>query len=50
MASGIRDALPNADVELTVVPDAGHAVNLDNPEFFNRTVGEFLDRIHGDAA
>jgi pimeloyl-ACP methyl ester carboxylesterase len=50
MASGVRDALSGADVELTVVPDAGHAVNLDNPEFFNGAVRAFLERVHGDAA
>jgi pimeloyl-ACP methyl ester carboxylesterase len=50
MASGIRDGLANADVEVDVVPDAGHAVNLDNPEFFEEAVRAFLARGHGDAA
>jgi 3-oxoadipate enol-lactonase len=33
-----------ADAQLHVVPGAHHLLNLDRPEFFNRTVLEFLDR------
>lgn len=31
--------------EKVVLPDAGHAANLDQPEAFNRAVTEFLDRL-----
>lgn len=37
--------LTDADVERTVVPDAGHASNIDNPEFFSTAVQEFLGRV-----
>ena len=33
-------------VHLAIVPEAGHAVHLEQPEFFNRLVLEFLDE-HG---
>ena len=45
MHARLADHLTNADVELTVVPDAGHASNVDNPEFFSTTVREFLVKI-----
>jgi pimeloyl-ACP methyl ester carboxylesterase len=47
MATGIRDALVSADVDIEAVPDAGHAVNLDNPEFVERAVRAFLGRVYG---
>jgi pimeloyl-ACP methyl ester carboxylesterase len=28
-----------------VIPDAGHAVNLDQPEIFNQTVLRFLETV-----
>jgi pimeloyl-ACP methyl ester carboxylesterase len=28
-----------------IIPDAGHAANIDQPEVFNRAVLEFLDRV-----
>jgi len=28
-----------------VIPDAGHAANLENPEPFNRAVLDFLDTL-----
>ena len=28
-----------------VVPGAGHAANIDQPDYFNRAVGDFLDRL-----
>lgn len=34
----------NADVEFVVIPDAGHASNVDNPEFFSARVREFLEK------
>ncbi|NHN49908.1 alpha/beta fold hydrolase [Halostella sp. JP-L12] len=39
-AEKLRDEIP--DAVLRTVPDAGHASNLDNPEFFTRTVRTFL--------
>lgn len=36
--------LTNADVEFIVIPDAGHASNIDNPTFFSKTVRAFLSR------
>ena len=32
-------------VQKTVIPDAGHAANLDQPEAFNRAVAEFLSTL-----
>lgn len=37
--------LTNADVAFTVIPDAGHASNIDNPEFFSTAIQEFLSQI-----
>ncbi len=31
--------------EKVIIPDAGHAVNLDQPAAFNAAVLEFLDRL-----
>jgi 3-oxoadipate enol-lactonase len=36
----LADALPEARFEL--VPAAGHVANLDNPQVFNRLLGDFL--------
>ncbi len=36
----LAEALPDARFE--IVPAAGHVANLDNPEEFNRLLGEFL--------
>lgn len=35
--------------EKAVITDAGHAVNLHQPERFNRAVGEFLERVERTA-
>ena len=35
--------IPGARLE--VIPDAGHASNLDQPAIFNRVVGDFLDAL-----
>ena len=35
--------IPNA--VKAMIPDAGHSANLDNPEAFNRAVGDFLDGL-----
>jgi len=32
--------------QLVIVPNSGHAVNIDNPEFFNRQTLSFLERIN----
>ncbi|WP_440006084.1 alpha/beta fold hydrolase [Halomicrococcus sp. SG-WS-1] len=37
-----------SDVEVDEVPDAGHASNLDNPDYFTAAVQTFLARIHAD--
>jgi pimeloyl-ACP methyl ester carboxylesterase len=34
--------LTNADVEISVIPDAGHASNIDNPEFFSKVLRDFV--------
>jgi pimeloyl-ACP methyl ester carboxylesterase len=41
-APELGDELPNATVR--EVPDAGHASDLDNPEFFTTALREFLRR------
>ena len=28
-----------------VIPNAGHAANIDQPEAFNRAIGDFLDAL-----
>jgi pimeloyl-ACP methyl ester carboxylesterase len=33
------------DARKTVIPRAGHAVNLDQPEIFNETVARFLESL-----
>lgn len=48
MAAAVADEFPNAPVERVAVPDAGHAVNLDNPAFFDRTVRAFVRRATRD--
>ncbi len=35
--------IPGARLE--VIPNAGHAANLDNPEAVNRVLREFLDSL-----
>lgn len=45
MHTKLADQLSNAAVEVAVVPDAGHASNIDNPAFFSATIREFLARI-----
>ncbi|HEX7353719.1 MAG TPA: alpha/beta fold hydrolase [Mycobacteriales bacterium] len=42
-ADYMSGTIPGA--ELAVIPDAGHAANIDQPEAFNRTVVSFLDRL-----
>lgn len=42
--------LSNADPDVRVVPDSGHASNLDNPDFFTAALREFFtERVYGDA-
>jgi pimeloyl-ACP methyl ester carboxylesterase len=38
------------DARLVVIPDAGHAPNIDKPSLFNAEVGAFLDRFATAAA
>lgn len=46
LARKMNDALPCARTQ--IVPDAGHATHLEQPEAFDRAAGEFL-RAHIDA-
>ena len=46
MHARVPEGLPNAEVEVQVVPDGGHASNVDNPEFFTEAVRGFLERAH----
>jgi pimeloyl-ACP methyl ester carboxylesterase len=39
----MAEKIPNA--ELVSIPNAGHAVNLHQPELFNSAAQSFLDRI-----
>lgn len=41
----VADRIPGA--RLTLIPDAGHLMNIEAPEAFNRAVGEFLDSLRG---
>ncbi|BCB02547.1 alpha/beta hydrolase [Bacillus sp. KH172YL63] len=34
----------NPEIEVGLIPDAGHTANIDQPEIFNRVVGSFLNR------
>lgn len=42
-AARLGAAIPGA--ELTMIPDAGHASNVDNPDFFSEAVREFARRV-----
>lgn len=35
----------NPDIEVGLIPNAGHTANMDEPDIFNSTVQRFLDRI-----
>jgi 3-oxoadipate enol-lactonase len=39
----LKDAIPASG--LVFFPKTGHAVNLEEPDLFNRVVGDFLDRV-----
>jgi pimeloyl-ACP methyl ester carboxylesterase len=45
----IRTAMPqwakHEDCELVIIPNARHAANLDNPEFFHRVLLDFLSPL-----
>jgi pimeloyl-ACP methyl ester carboxylesterase len=43
VAEAMAGAIPGA--RLVVVPAAGHLANLDNPEAFNRALGDFLSAL-----
>lgn len=45
MMEKMAGRIPGA--RFVVVPDAGHLINLERPDVFNRTLGEFLDRMKG---
>jgi pimeloyl-ACP methyl ester carboxylesterase len=42
-AEAMRDAIPNARLQL--IPDAGHLLNLEQPDLFNQAVRSFLQSI-----
>ncbi len=44
----MAEALPNA--QLRVIPDAGHLLNMEQPDSFNREVRDFLTKLKGDKA
>ncbi len=45
-----RDLAPRLPrAELRVIPDAGHAAHVEQPEAFNRVVRDFLRRVDGPA-
>jgi pimeloyl-ACP methyl ester carboxylesterase len=39
----MQDAIP--DVHLRILPDAGHLLNLEQPELFNRAVLTFIENL-----
>ena len=39
----MQEAVPGA--ELVIIPDAGHISNMENPNFFNRGLTDFLTRL-----
>jgi len=45
MAEQIHQALPGS--KLVIIPSAAHLSNLEQPDAFNRALGEFLDQIKG---
>jgi len=47
-ASYMAAKIPKAT--MAVIPDAGHAVNIDQPELFNRVVLTFLESLGGGSA
>jgi len=42
-AEYMAEKIPNA--RKVVIPDAGHAVNIDQPAIFNKTVCDFLESL-----
>ncbi|WP_435075594.1 alpha/beta fold hydrolase [Halorubrum sp. HHNYT27] len=42
MHKRLATQLTNADVEISVIPDAGHASNIDNPAIFSKVLREFI--------
>ena len=45
-AEVMHQAIPNS--ELVIVPDAGHLPNLEQPDFFNDAVIDFLEELMGE--
>jgi 3-oxoadipate enol-lactonase len=43
MAEEIHQALPGS--KLVVIPEAGHLSNLEQPDAFNRALGDFIDSV-----
>jgi pimeloyl-ACP methyl ester carboxylesterase len=41
----LKDAIPASG--LAIFPKTGHAVNLEEPDLFNKVVGDFLVRVDG---
>jgi pimeloyl-ACP methyl ester carboxylesterase len=39
----MKQSIPSA--ALSIIPNAGHAINIEEPDEYNRIVGEFLSRV-----
>ena len=46
MHARVPEGLPNATVEVQVVPGGGHASNIDSPQFFTEAVRGVLTQVH----
>jgi pimeloyl-ACP methyl ester carboxylesterase len=39
----MKQSIPSA--ALSIIPNAGHAINIEEPDEYNRIVGEFLSQV-----
>ncbi|MCJ7537074.1 MAG: alpha/beta hydrolase, partial [Anaerolineales bacterium] len=42
-SEAMRAGIPNSQLE--IIPDAGHLLNLEQPEIFNRIVTDFINQL-----